>query len=145
MYHVHTKFDGYIEDLYVNFVGEYVKKGQPLFSIYSPELYATQNEYLLALRAREQMPVLNQGESESGVGEWICWQPPVSVWGSGISEMIRLMRLKKRAKHFARFSSILRFRDTSPQNGAAGHARGSRRQYVRHCRFVPCLGSGGYL
>jgi membrane fusion protein, copper/silver efflux system len=58
VYHVHTKFEGFIESLYVNYVGEFVKKGDPLFSIYSPELYATENEYLLALRAREQMPVL---------------------------------------------------------------------------------------
>ncbi len=31
--HVHTKFEGYIETLYANYVGQYVKKGDPLFSI----------------------------------------------------------------------------------------------------------------
>lgn len=55
LHHVHTKFEGYIERLYANYVGQFVKKGQPLFSVYSPELYATQKEYLLALRAREQL------------------------------------------------------------------------------------------
>jgi Cu(I)/Ag(I) efflux system membrane fusion protein/cobalt-zinc-cadmium efflux system membrane fusion protein len=35
---VNTKFNGWIENLYVNFVGQDVKKGQPLFDIYSPEL-----------------------------------------------------------------------------------------------------------
>jgi Cu(I)/Ag(I) efflux system membrane fusion protein/cobalt-zinc-cadmium efflux system membrane fusion protein len=47
---VNTKFSGWIEKLYVNFVGEDVKKGQPLFEIYSPELVTVQAEYLLALK-----------------------------------------------------------------------------------------------
>ncbi|MBN2338298.1 MAG: efflux RND transporter periplasmic adaptor subunit [Acidobacteria bacterium] len=61
IHRVHAKFDGYIEELFVDYTGAYVRKGQPLFSVYSPELYATQNEYLLALRAREQMPGLEPG------------------------------------------------------------------------------------
>jgi len=48
--HVHTKVMGYIEKLYVNYTGQQVRAGQPLLSIYSPELLATQQEYL---RARE--------------------------------------------------------------------------------------------
>jgi Cu(I)/Ag(I) efflux system membrane fusion protein/cobalt-zinc-cadmium efflux system membrane fusion protein len=46
---VNTKFNGWIEKLYVNFVGDSVKKGQPLFDIYSPDLVTAQEEYLLAL------------------------------------------------------------------------------------------------
>jgi RND family efflux transporter MFP subunit len=46
---VNTKFSGWIEKLYVDFVGDAVKKGQPLFEIYSPELVTAQEEYLLAL------------------------------------------------------------------------------------------------
>lgn len=98
VYHVHTKFDGYIEDLYVNFVGEYVKKGQPLFSIYSPELYATQNEYLLALRAREQMPLLNQGESESGVGRvdlLAAARQRLGLWDIGEDQINALEKTRK--------------------------------------------------
>ena len=68
IHHVHTKFDGYIETLYANYVGQFVKKGEPLFSIYSPELYATQNEYLLALRAREQMPPLGEDDAFPAAG-----------------------------------------------------------------------------
>ncbi len=50
IYTVNTKFNGWIEKLYVDFVGEKVKKGQPLFDIYSPELVTAQEEYLLALQ-----------------------------------------------------------------------------------------------
>ena len=55
---VTTKFDGYIEKLYVDYTGKEVRRGQPLFSVYSPELLATQQEYLLALRAAKQSPLL---------------------------------------------------------------------------------------
>lgn len=45
---VTTKFKGWIEKLYVDATGDLVMKGQPLFEIYSPELYSAQVEYLLA-------------------------------------------------------------------------------------------------
>lgn len=46
---VNTKFKGWIEKLYVNATGQLVERGDPLFEIYSPELYSAQTEYLLAL------------------------------------------------------------------------------------------------
>ena len=53
LHHVHTKIEGWIEVLHVNATGVKVRKGQPLLAIHSPELVATQEEYLLALRARQ--------------------------------------------------------------------------------------------
>jgi len=58
LHKITTKFDGYIEKLYVNYTGREVAKGQPLFTIYSPDLLATQQEYLLALRAAKTSPTL---------------------------------------------------------------------------------------
>lgn len=55
IYTVNTKFNGWIEKLYVDFVGETVKKGQPLFEIYSPELLTAQEEYLLALQQNRDL------------------------------------------------------------------------------------------
>jgi multidrug efflux pump subunit AcrA (membrane-fusion protein) len=46
---VTTKFRGWIENLYVDSTGKQVHKGEPLFDIYSPDLYSAQNEYVLAL------------------------------------------------------------------------------------------------
>jgi len=56
---VTIKFHGWIERLFVSATGDHVRKGQQLFTIYSPDLVATQEEYLLALQGRKQM-----GESE---------------------------------------------------------------------------------
>ncbi|MBI2882496.1 MAG: efflux RND transporter periplasmic adaptor subunit [Candidatus Methylomirabilis oxyfera] len=52
---INTKIDGWIEHLYVDFTGKFVKKGDPLFTIYSPELLSTQEEYLLALQAKKEI------------------------------------------------------------------------------------------
>jgi Cu(I)/Ag(I) efflux system membrane fusion protein len=55
LHHIHTKWDGYVEHLYVDFTGKFVERGDHLLSIYSPELVATQQEYLLAYEARKRM------------------------------------------------------------------------------------------
>lgn len=47
---VNIKTPGWIEKLHVDFVGAHVEAGQPLLELYSPQLYAAQEEYLLALR-----------------------------------------------------------------------------------------------
>src|ERR1039457_3153743 len=46
---VSTKFRGWIEKLYVDATGKQMHRGEPLFEIYSPELYLAQTEYLLTL------------------------------------------------------------------------------------------------
>ena len=52
---VSPKIGGWIEDLFVDFTGRYVRQGEPLLTIYSPELVSTQEEYLLALRAKKDL------------------------------------------------------------------------------------------
>ncbi len=49
---VTLKVGGWIEELFVDYEGERVEKGQPLFSFYSPELVSAQEEYLIGLRPR---------------------------------------------------------------------------------------------
>ncbi len=46
---ISARFNGRIEKLFVDKTGDYIKKGQPLFEIYSPDLVQAQNEYLIAL------------------------------------------------------------------------------------------------
>jgi len=52
---ISPKIGGWIEDLFVDFTGKFVRQGEPLLVIYSPELVSTQEEYLLALRARRDL------------------------------------------------------------------------------------------
>jgi len=52
---VHPKIEGWIEKTQVDFTGQLIARGDPLLSIYSPEMLSTEQEFLLALRARETM------------------------------------------------------------------------------------------
>jgi len=52
---VSLKVGGWIEDLYVDFTGKYVKRGEPLLTIYSPDLVSTQEEYLVAVKAKQSL------------------------------------------------------------------------------------------
>jgi len=54
LYKVTPRFEGWIEELHVNTTGQPVARGQPLMAVYSPELVAAQEEYLIALRAVEE-------------------------------------------------------------------------------------------
>jgi Cu(I)/Ag(I) efflux system membrane fusion protein len=46
---IHTRVSGWVTKVHANFVGQNVKKGDPLLEIYSPDLLATQEEFLIAL------------------------------------------------------------------------------------------------
>lgn len=52
---VHTKISGWVEKVYVDYIGKSVRRGQPLLTVYSPELVSTQTEYLLALKNKAQL------------------------------------------------------------------------------------------
>ncbi len=53
--YVQTRFAGWIRQVFVNQTYQLVRKGQPLFTIYSPDLVSTENEYLIALKASRRL------------------------------------------------------------------------------------------
>ena len=54
-YTITAKFEGYIERLWVNTTGQPVRRGQPLFEVYSPELVSAQREYAIAAQGVGQL------------------------------------------------------------------------------------------
>jgi multidrug efflux pump subunit AcrA (membrane-fusion protein) len=52
---VHPKVEGWIERVHLDYMGAPVKKGDPLLTVYSPEMLASEKEYLLALKAHDVM------------------------------------------------------------------------------------------
>lgn len=52
---VNLRVSGWIEKVFVNTIGQLVRKGEPLFTLYSPDLLATQDEYLVALKTQAQL------------------------------------------------------------------------------------------
>ncbi|MGE5179547.1 MAG: efflux RND transporter periplasmic adaptor subunit [Bacteroidota bacterium] len=72
---VSLKFSGWIRQIQVNYTGQVVRKGEPLFSVYSPELFSAEQEFLQALR-----PVpTGAGSGMSGMGSTTGGVPATSV------------------------------------------------------------------
>lgn len=66
---VHTRMSGWVESLSVDFTGQLVRKGDPLLALYSPELVASQDEYVRARRAavrfaESSLPEVRQGADD---------------------------------------------------------------------------------
>ena len=53
--YVQTRFAGWIRKVYADATGNFIGKGQPLFTIYSPDLVSTEHEYLLAKKNSESL------------------------------------------------------------------------------------------
>ena len=53
--HVHTKVEGWIDQVFVDYTGQLVSKGQALLTVYSPEMLASEEELLLAAKAVDTM------------------------------------------------------------------------------------------
>jgi Cu(I)/Ag(I) efflux system membrane fusion protein len=65
IHRVNVKFGGFVERVQADFVGQLVRQGDPLFSIYSPELLAAQEDLLLALRTQRGLAA-SRGLSADG-------------------------------------------------------------------------------
>ncbi len=63
---VHTRVSGWVQKVFVNYTLEHVHQGEPLFTIYSPDLLATEEEYLLALKAQRTLGQSPIHEVEAG-------------------------------------------------------------------------------
>lgn len=82
--HVHTRINGWIERIFADYVGKPIKKGQPLFELYSPELVSTQEEYLAAKK---------QGSSSREIAN--ASLDRLKLWGVPDSEILRLTKTSK--------------------------------------------------
>jgi RND family efflux transporter MFP subunit len=63
--YVQTRFAGWIRKVYVDATGDFVEKGQPLFTVYSPDVVASEREYLLAKKSATTL----QQSAVSGVAD----------------------------------------------------------------------------
>jgi Cu(I)/Ag(I) efflux system membrane fusion protein len=75
---VNIKTEGWVDKVFVNFVGKRVRKGDPLLSIYSPEFLSTQDELLIALRTERALPGVGgeQTLAESARRRLELWDVP---------------------------------------------------------------------
>jgi RND family efflux transporter MFP subunit len=68
--YIQTRFSGWIQKVFANATYQYVRKGQPMFTIYSPELVSTEQEYLLAKQNQNAFSQDMHGTA-SREGDWL--------------------------------------------------------------------------
>jgi len=66
LYRVTTKIDGYVDKLFVSVTGQEVKKGDPLLTIYSPDLVSAEQEYLIAAKTEEKLAAATSSDAFAG-------------------------------------------------------------------------------
>jgi membrane fusion protein, copper/silver efflux system len=107
LFQVRPKFEGYVEDLFVDYTGKAVRKGQPLLSIYSPELLATQQEYLLALRARQRLGASPNPQVSRGAEElYESARQKLRLWDIRPADIERLERSGQPQKALTLYSPV---------------------------------------
>jgi Cu(I)/Ag(I) efflux system membrane fusion protein len=100
-----VKVEGFVERIFVDFVGRSVRKGQPLFSIYSPTLLSAQSEYLLALQTKDS---LAQSGMPSANGESLveAARRRLELFDVPAAEIERLTRTREPSKTLTLVSPI---------------------------------------
>lgn len=102
---IHTKISGWVERLDVNYVGMHVRRRQPLFSVYSPELVSTQNEYLLALKAEKQLSRSQFPETREGALSLVsATRERLKLWDITDAEIARLEQTGQARKSLTLYS-----------------------------------------
>src|SRR5882672_2838303 len=89
--YVQVRFSGFIEKVFVNATYQYIRKGQPLFTVYSPDVVATEREYLVAKQNQKMMEQSTvPGVASSAASLLNAATERLKQWGVPLQEIERL-------------------------------------------------------
>lgn len=102
---VHAKVEGWIEGASVDFTGQLIKQGQPLLTLYSPELLASQQELLLAMKAKGLMQHSSMAESADNSAALVeAARRRLELWDLSQSQIDEIERTGKPIKSIPLYS-----------------------------------------
>lgn len=105
--HIHSKVSGYIEEVFADSVGKPVRAGDPLFTIYSPDLVATEQDFLLALKSRELLRTSTVASAAQGSENLIAAaRERLRLWDVTDQEIQRLESEGKMKRAIAVYSPV---------------------------------------
>ena len=104
---VHVKVAGWIHKVDLNYVGKLVKKGQPLFTLYSPDLVATEQEYLIALKGQEYLAKTPYSDASTGADSLLnATRDRLRLWDISDAQIHNLESTGKAATDMTLYSPI---------------------------------------
>jgi membrane fusion protein, copper/silver efflux system len=105
--HIHSKVSGWIEQVFVDFVGKQINRGDPLFTVYSPDLVSTQEEFLLALRARKELASSSFEHVSRGAENLVeAARRRLALWDVTEGEIARLEKEGKARRDITVYSPV---------------------------------------
>ena len=76
VFKITTKTGGFVDRLFVDFMGKPVRKGQPLFALYSPELYSAQQDLVLAVKSKDALGSDGAAIAQAAAKRLQLWDVP---------------------------------------------------------------------
>ena len=93
---VTVKTSGWVREVFVDSIGRPVRKGDPLFTLYSPDLLATQDEHLLAVKTQAQLVVSPLGDAKANAASLVAsTRERLRLWDVTDAQMAALERRGK--------------------------------------------------
>jgi RND family efflux transporter MFP subunit len=107
---VHVKIAGWVDKAFVDFVGKLVKKNQPLFSLYSPDLVSTEHEYLIARKGEQYLGKSPYAEVAQGAGSLLeATRQRLRLWDVSEAQIEKLAQTGKVSRTLTLYSPISGF------------------------------------
>jgi len=102
---VNSRVEGWIDKVFLNFTGQRVEKDQPLLTLYSPEMLATQQEFLLALRSKDLMKHSTMADA-AAYGESLAQaaRKRMELWGLSEAQIEEIIRTREPLKTITLYS-----------------------------------------
>ena len=104
LYRVTTKFEGWVDKLFVATTGQAVTKGDPLLTVYSPELVSAQAEYLAALAARKALTGGSPDAQTGGDSLLAASRQRLELWDVSDAQIERLEKTGKAEKYLTLYA-----------------------------------------
>ena len=104
---INPKVSGWIDQVYVNFTGDLVKRGQPIISVYSPDLVSAQQELLIAKKAKDMLgdgPFKDAGKSSIALYE--SARERLKLWDISEAQINRIEKTGVVSKALTLYSPI---------------------------------------
>ncbi len=105
MARVHSRVEGWIDEVFVDFIGKAVEKGARMLTLYSPEMLATQEEYVLALKSKEIMKSsILHAAMEHADSLLEATRRRLELWDLSEAQIVELTRTRKPVRNITLFA-----------------------------------------
>lgn len=107
---VHVKIAGWIDKMYVDYVGKQVEKDQPMFTLYSPDLVSTEQDYLIARKGQEYLSKAPNADAVSGASSLLrATRDRLQLWDVSDAQIRKLEETGKVERTTTLYSPIKGF------------------------------------